>query len=325
MGHLGHRLRVAAPLALTLTLACGDRAPSGQAAGGADTAAAGTAAAPAAAPAKVGEIKVNAPEAARYDPELGVWFVSSFGEGELSPMGKDNNGVIGRYKGDGSPDSVRFIAGGRGGAVLNAPKGMAIVGDTLWVADIDALRGFNRRTGAPVATINVRGSKFLNDVAVGPEGALYITDSGLGPDPKTGMGHPGPDRIYRIGADRKPAVALEHDSLAAPNGITWDSTGASFLVVPFFGTTIVRWSPGDSAVQSVATGPGQQDGIEAIGGGRFAVTSWTDSSLNVIENGRLSRLAGGIPGPADLGYDRATRTVAVPLLLDGRVEIWRLP
>jgi hypothetical protein len=312
-------------LALAITLgACGDRGGSGAAADGAG-AAPGDSAPAAAEPKKVGEIKVNAAEAVRYDPELDVWYVASFGPGEVSPLGKDNNGTIGRYKGDGAPDSVRFIAGGRGGAVLNAPKGMAIVGDTLWVADIDAVRGFNRRTGAPVATINVRGARFLNDVAVGPDGALYLTDSGLGIDPKTGMGHPGPDRIYRIGADRKAAVALQDSSLAAPNGIAWDSAGRSFVVVPFFGQQLVRWAPGDSALQPLATGKGQHDGVEPIGNGRFLVTSWVDSSLNVVEDGRVTRVATGVPSPADLGWDAKRRRAAVPLLMAGRVELWEVP
>ncbi|HET8624077.1 MAG TPA: SMP-30/gluconolactonase/LRE family protein [Gemmatimonadales bacterium] len=311
-------------LAFALMLGgCGDRGTpeqSSQTSLATDSAAAAPAAAK-----KVGEIKVNAAEAVRYDPELDLWYVASFGDGEPSPMGKDNNGVIGRYKADGTPDSAKFIAGGRGGARLNAPKGMVIVGDTLWVADIDAVRGFNRRTGAPLATINVRGAKFLNDIAVGPDGALYLTDSGLGPDPKTGLGHTGPDRIYRIGADRKATVALEDTSLAAPNGITWDSAGRSFVIVPFFGQQMVRWSPGDSALQPLASGKGQQDGVEPIGNGRLLVTSWVDSSLNVVEGGRVTRLAGGVPSAADIGWDPKHRRAAVPLLMQGRVEIWEVP
>ena len=311
-------------LAFALMLGgCGDRGTPEQSS---QTSLATDSAAPAPAAAKkVGEIKVNAAEAVRYDPELDVWYVASFGDGEPSPMGKDNNGVIGRYKADGTPDSAKFIAGGRGGARLNAPKGMVIVGDTLWVVDIDAVRGFNRRTGATLATINVRGAKFLNDIAVGPDGALYLTDSGLGPDPKTGLGHPGPDRIYRIGADRKATVALEDTSLAAPNGITWDSAGRSFVIVPFFGQQMVRWSPGDSALQPLASGKGQQDGVEPIGNGRLLVTSWGDSSLNVVEGGRVTRLAGGLPSAADIGWDPKHRRAAVPLLMQGRVEIWEVP
>jgi hypothetical protein len=39
---------------------------------------------------------------------------------------------------------------------LHAPRGMSIVGDTLWVADADAVRGFDRRSGAPLAASTSR-------------------------------------------------------------------------------------------------------------------------------------------------------------------------
>ena len=74
---------------------------------------------------------------------LGVYFVANING---SPLGKDGNGFISRLTRDGKVDSLKFIAGGRGGAVLNAPKGMAISGDTLWVADIDAARAFHKRS-----------------------------------------------------------------------------------------------------------------------------------------------------------------------------------
>ncbi|MGH7629814.1 MAG: hypothetical protein ACREOF_10620, partial [Gemmatimonadales bacterium] len=98
-----------------------------------------------------------------------------------------------------------------------------------------------------------------------------------------------------------------------------------FIVVPFFGTQMVRWAPGDSGVQPVATGPGQQDGIEPIGGGRFLVSAWIDSSLIVVEGNRATRVVGGVPSAADIGWDPTRRHAAVPLLMEGRVEIWQLP
>ena len=81
----------------------------------------------------------------------------------------------------------------------------------------------------------------------------------------------------------------------------------------------------DSAVHPLATGKGQHDGVEPTGDGRLLVTSWADSSLNIVESGQYTRLAGGIPSPADLGWDPKTRRAAIPLLMAGRVEIWELP
>ena len=78
------------------------------------------------------------PESAIHDPDLDLWFVTNING---VPSEKDGNGFISRVRPDGTLDSLRFIAGGLNGVTLNAPKGTAIVGDTLWVADIDAVRG----------------------------------------------------------------------------------------------------------------------------------------------------------------------------------------
>ena len=85
------------------------------------------------------------------------WASTSWPTSTGIPRSKDGNGYISRLTRDGKMDSLKFIAGGRGGVTLNAPKGMAIEGDTLWVADIDAARAFDKRTGKPIATVNLKG------------------------------------------------------------------------------------------------------------------------------------------------------------------------
>jgi hypothetical protein len=261
---------------------------------------------------------LNNPEAVRFDADLNLWFVANVNG---NPTAKDGNGYISRLKSDGSVDSLKFIQGGKRGVTLNAPKGMAIVGDTLWVADLDAVRGFNKRTGALVGTVNLAGrAKFLNDITVGPDG-IYVTDSGLEGEK---LDHKGPDLIFRI-ANRKATVALTLKNLAAPNGITWDSAGSRLVIAPFGAPDVVTWAPGDSAPAQLAQGKGQFDGLEPLGNGRFLITSWADSSLDLLSNGQFTRLAGGLPSPADIGIDRKQGRVAVPLLLENRVEFLDLP
>ena len=46
--------------------------------------------------------------------------------------------VLAPVTSDGVIDSLHFIQGGRGGAKLDAPKGLTITGDTLWVREISA-------------------------------------------------------------------------------------------------------------------------------------------------------------------------------------------
>ena len=262
---------------------------------------------------------LDGPEGARWDPDLNLWFISNVNG---SPNAKDNNGYISRLTSTGAVDSLRFIAAGRDKVTLNGPKGMVIVGDTLWVADIDAVRGFDRKSGASVATIRVPGAKFLNDIAIGPDG-IYVTDTGVlfGADGQ--MSHPGPDAVYRI-AGRTVTTAIEFDGEPGPNGITWDSAGRRFVIVPFVDKAISAWATGDSTPQKIGEGPGMQDGIEDFGGGRFLVTAWADSSLSVLSEGKLTKLVGDLPGAADLGYDPESGRVAVPQLTENKVQIFEV-
>src|SRR5690242_15677808 len=176
----------------------------------------------------------KAPESALYDSVQDVYFVSSING---SPLAKDGNGFISRVRPDGVVENLDFIEGAHNGVVLNAPKGLALTGDTLWVADIDVMRAFDARTGAPLDSVSLAalGAVFLNDVAAAPTGALYITDTGIRFDDVGNILHPGPDRIFRIGPDRAVSVAARGDTLDRPNGIALDAVGKRFIVVPLGG------------------------------------------------------------------------------------------
>jgi sugar lactone lactonase YvrE len=263
------------------------------------------------------------PESVRYDSALDVYFVSNING---DPSAKDGNGFISRMRPDGAIDSLMFIAGGRGGVTLNAPKGLALVGDTLWVADIDAVRAFNVRTGALVANVDLSGQKalFLNDVCVGPDGAIYVTDTGI-----RGTGAnahvKGADRIFRIAPDHSVSVALATDSLESPNGITWDRNGKRFIVVPFNGSRrILAWRIGEKQPTQIGFGRGQFDGVEVLPDDRLVVTSWADSSIS-IRDGARETIIRDVPSPADIGIDTKRMRIAVPELMKDRVELFTIP
>ncbi len=263
------------------------------------------------------------PEAARWDPEQRIWFVSNIAAGPQ----RDGNGFISRVTPDGRVEALRFIAGGANGVTLHGPKGMVLVGDTLWCTDIDAVRGFHRRTGAPVATVELgsAGALFLNDVTVGPDGALYVTDTGTRFDTAGTRTHPGPDRIFRI-EGREASVAFEGGLLDQPNGITYDARQRRFLLAPYGGSKALQhWSGGRSEPETLAEGLGRYDGIEVLPDGRILVSVWSDSSLSLVRGKQLVPLVRGLPSPGDIGVDPAKNRVAVPIIGENRVEIWALP
>jgi sugar lactone lactonase YvrE len=254
----------------------------------------------------------NQPEAVRYDPDQDMYFVSSWGNGEADA--KDNNGFISRMTPDGKIEQLRFIAGGTSGVTLNAPRGMTIVGDTLWVVDADAVRGFNRRTGAPIATADFSAFKlgFLNDIAAGPD-AVYVTDTGT-------------NEIYRI-AGGQITVGLKDAALGGPNGITWDGANGHFIVVPYGGDSVIKaWTLGSKTLSIAGrSGGGNFDGVEILSGNRVLVASQRDSSIYLFTGGGGRPIIRTGGAPADIAVDTKRNRVAVPFVSRRMVEIWQLP
>jgi hypothetical protein len=285
-----------------------------------------TPAPPPPAPTKVTQVLgFSSPESVLHDSVQDVYFVSSINGGGTA---RDNNGFISRVKPDGAVEIQKFIEGGKNGVTLNAPKGMALAGDTLWVADIDAIRAFDARTGAPLDSVSlatlIPPPVFLNDITATPTGALYVTDTGIRFDDVGNVMHRGPDRIFRIGPDRVVTVALRGDSLGWPNGIALDAVGKRFVIVQLGGKSVLAWKPEDKAPSVIATGPGGYDGV-VIAGGKILASSWNDSTVSSYETGKEVRLINGVPGPADIGFDAKRNRVLIPLVDLNRVEIWQLP
>src|SRR3990172_7489526 len=97
------------------------------------------------------------PESVLYDAAEDVYLVSNING---SPTAADGNGFISRIGPEGQVLALKWIDGTVSGVTLHAPKGMAIVGDTLYVADITAVRMFDRRTGQPKGSVAVPGATF---------------------------------------------------------------------------------------------------------------------------------------------------------------------
>jgi len=271
-------------------------------------------------------IGFQGPESVRYDPDDDVYYVSNMkGAGSV----KDNNGFINRIRASNPDSGIVLVQGGEKGVTLHSPKGLAIHGDTLWVADIDALRGFDKRSGAPLATIDFAplGAVQLNDVAIGPDGTIHVTDTGIIMSPK-GVIHTGPDRIFVVGPNAQISVAAEGFQLKRPNGITWDPVGKRWIVVSFdqFAGQIMQNPQGHATPALIRTreGGGQLDGVEVLSDGAVLFTSWADSSVHMLANGRDKPIVREVAVPADIGVDTKRNYLLIPLSMLGHVQLWSL-
>jgi hypothetical protein len=257
------------------------------------------------APIVVAGVGFLSPESVQHDPAADVYLVSNVNG---SPLALDNNGFISRLAPDGSVLDLKWIEAGVNGVTLHGPKGLAIIGDILYVSDVDAIRLFDRVTGALLGEIPVSGT-LLNDLCAGPSGALYLTDVGLGFT----------DAVYRIEQGAAFSIASGPD-LGRPNGCA--VIGANVFVVTFGSNQVYRTNPSGKRFPVATLPTGMLDGIVRVGGS-FFVSSWAGSAVYKIglSGGEVTTVLSGIPTPADIGYDAHRHRLLVPLFMANTVLI----
>jgi len=261
---------------------------------------------------------LQTPESVLYDAVADVYLVSNING---SAVEKDDNGFISRISPEGTVTALKWIDGAAADVTLNAPKGLGLKGDTLFVADIDAVRLFNRATGAPLGSRPVPGATFLNDVAVGPDGTVYVTDSGLKAGAQ-GFAPTGTDAVYRFDGSGRAVAVAKDTSLGRPNGVLADSTG---LVVVTFGSGAV-YSLDASGKRSDLPKPpaGSLDGVVRLADGSLLVSSWDGKAvyrLAATAGAAWTTVADSVESPADIGYDAKRQRLLIPLFTPSEVRI----
>jgi hypothetical protein len=267
----------------------------------------------------IADVGLETPESVLYDAVDDVYLVSNING---QPLAMDDNGFISRIAPDGRVLQLKWIDGASPDVTLNGPKGMGLKGDTLFVADIDAVRLFNRSTGAPLGTRPIRGATFLNDVAVGPDGTVYVTDSGLKAGPQ-GFAPTGSDAVYKFdGTGRAVAVARD-TSLERPNGVLAEQ--GKLTVVAF----------GSNAVYELGLATGQRtnlprpatgslDGVVRLPDGSLLVSSWECQCVYRSSPGGYDVAVDSVESPADIGYDPGRHLLLIPIFDKNRIEIRRV-
>jgi sugar lactone lactonase YvrE len=257
------------------------------------------------------------PESVLYDADGDRYLVSNING---KPDAKDNNGFIAVLSPDGTVQTLKWIEGGKEKVKLDAPKGMGIAKGVLYVADITSVRMFDLKTGAPKGEIAIPGTTFLNDIAVGPDDKVYVSDTGMKVGPK-GFEPTGTDAVYVIEKGHAKALAKGKD-LGGPNGLLVTDKG---VVVLAMGSGEV-YSLDDKGKKENASKPptGMLDGVVALGDS-LLVSSWEGSAVYKGSlGGTFEKVLGDQKSPADIGYDTKRGRLLVPHFLEDTVEVYEI-
>ncbi len=262
----------------------------------------------------------STPESVQHDPRADVWIVSNI---DGAPAEADGKGFLSRIDPKTGEVEARWIESGKNGVTLHAPKGLAIGGDRIAVADLDRVRFFDRTSGAPAGEVVLPGATFVNDVAFGPGGDLFVTDTGMGKTAK-GFGPTGTDAVWRIRPDGAAEKILADPGLGGPNGIAADAGG---VWVVTFGSGELFEVAGGARRHVTKPGAGQLDGLVRLPDGSALFSSWQRRAVlrGPLPAGPFQPVLHDLRAPADIGYDAGRRLVLVPLFQDDAVVALPLP
>ena len=263
---------------------------------------------PAAAPLWTVAVGIDAPESTYVDPKSGEIYVSIIGG---MPGDKDGNGRIAKISGDGRSTNAAWADG------MNAPKGLRSYEGTLWTSDIDEIIGLDMATGKIKTRVKVKDAMFLNDVATGGDGTVYVSDM---------MGN----KIYTLKGG-KVSVFAEGEDLEYPNGLLVEGDS---LVVGGWGSApdpkdfstkvlghVYKLDLNTKKKTLVTPEPTANiDGLESDGSGGYIISDYLAGKiLHVASNGKVELLTTFSPGTADIAFLALEQRLIVPHMNENKV------
>jgi hypothetical protein len=164
-----------------------------------------------------------------------------------APWETDGKGGVAKVDRNGKVLDASWVTG------LNAPKGMGLSGNKLYVADVTEVVVIDTTTGKIEQKIAIEGAQNLNDITVDQKGVVYVSDSKLG-------------NVHQI-IRNKPILYLS--GLNKVNGLRVVGDDLYML------TAKDVYKVGkDKNLNTVGIQELGGDGIEPVGNGDFITSTW---------------------------------------------------
>jgi len=239
------------------------------------------------------------PESVLPDIKANILYISNI-DGS-NAWARDNKGSIGKMRTDGTIIQAEWIRG------LNAPRGMGLYKDMLYVADLNEIVLIDVSRQEIRKKIPVPNAEQLNDITVDPKGTVYVSDTKS-------------KRVYVLkGGDATPYL----EGLEGPNGILWHKEN---LYVLDRGTLFrVEY---DRKLTKLAEGiEGGADGLAAVNDDGFIVSGWAGTIYYISKEGDKRMLLDTRNDKiqsADIAYDSNGQTLFVPTFFSNKIVAYIL-
>ncbi len=238
---------------------------------------------------------LNKPESVIWNPVTESYLISNVGSGFiLSLKDKQDFSIFNK-------------------ANLDGPKGMAILGNNMYVADLKRVVGFDLQTGEKTFEQKVPDASFLNDVTASDGKMIYISDSDS-------------SFIAMLNVVDKKLEIYKDKDLIKPNGLYYQKTDKDtllYIVSMKDNTPIKVLNLGTKVLTDIPhTEMTRADGITRDKMGEWLISSWADSTVYKYSPDFLmkSTIKEKYQSPADIFYNPVTDELAIPQMQLNRVN-----
>ncbi|WP_340111251.1 hypothetical protein [Maribellus mangrovi] len=245
---------------------------------------------------------LRTPESVLIDPNNDILYVSNV---NMNPWEKDGNGFISKMDKEGNILELKWVED------MSAPKGMGLLGNKLFAANIDELVEIDVESGMISARYPATDDAQLNDVAVGDDGNVYVSASGT-------------SKIYKL---EKGILSIVYEGKGDErfNGLFWEkdrmmlitSASSEFMAIP--------WNTMEPKVISGNMGDG--DAICGLGDGSYITTAWSGTIFYVDNDGEVTTLLDTQEqgeNTADAAYSTKDQILYVPTFFKNQVKAYKL-
>jgi DNA-binding beta-propeller fold protein YncE len=247
------------------------------------------------------EASLRVPESVLLDTKNNVLYVANI---DGKPDSVDGAGFISQLTTDGKIKNLKWVTG------LDAPKGMGLFKNSLYVADIHRVAIIDITTGKIAQTVEITGAAFLNDITIDEKGSVYVSDTGTG-------------KIHKI-VNGKSELFFESPDIESPNGLLALKQG---LYIADFSTGAFHKLSWDKKLTKIGVIVPGSDGIVLVEKDKFLVSSWYGEVHTITATGAVEKILDTKESKlnaADVDYDPKTRTLYIPTFFANTVTAYSL-